>query len=47
MPNLPPLKNLVFHLWIREIYGYTAVKGKIHYIQLNRKLDDIPPELFN
>lgn len=42
---MPKRKNLTLHIFLREIYGYTAVKGKIHYIQLNRKLENIPPEL--
>ena len=37
--------NILFHLRLRELYGYTAIRGKEHYVLLNVNMDKIPPEL--
>ena len=37
--------NLLFHLFMREQYGYTAVRGKIHHVELNCNINNVPPEL--
>ena len=39
------MPNRLKHLFIREKYGYTNVKGQEHEILLNRNISQIPIEL--